>query len=72
MYLLLNDYTTAERFLSNAYNLDTENALINLHLGQLYSLQNRNELASYYLERSIKFSEDDAIIVLAKKFLSEK
>ncbi|HSM25878.1 MAG TPA: tetratricopeptide repeat protein [Anaerolineaceae bacterium] len=70
MYLLLNDYTSAERFLSNAFKFNPENALVNLHLGQLYSIQKRNELARYYLERSIRFSEDDEILELAQNFLS--
>lgn len=69
LYLLEKDYTSAERFLSNAFGFAPENAMVNLHLGQVYSLQNRDELANYYLERSINHTDDPELIELAKKFL---
>jgi len=70
LYLLEKDYTSAERFLSNAFGIAPENAMVNLHLGQVYSLQNRDELAKYYLERCIRLSDDSDLINLANKFLS--
>jgi tetratricopeptide (TPR) repeat protein len=70
LYLLEKDYTSAERFLSNAFGIAPEKAVVNLHLGQLYSLQNRDELANYYLERCINHADDPELIELAKKFLS--
>jgi len=70
LFLLLEDYTTAERFLSSAYNEAPESALVNLHLGQLFYFQNKTQLSTYFLKRCIEFAENDALIQLANKFLS--
>lgn len=69
LYLLEKDYTSAERFFSNAFGIAPENPMVNLHLGQLYSLQNRDDLANYYLERCINHTDDLELIELANKFL---
>ncbi len=69
LYILESDFTTAERFLSRAYQSMPENPLVNLHLGQLYSLQNRASLANYYLEKCISNTTDKEIVNLANKFL---
>ncbi|PKO06640.1 MAG: hypothetical protein CVU41_05945 [Chloroflexi bacterium HGW-Chloroflexi-3] len=70
LFLLLEDYTTAERFLTAAYKEAPESALVNLHLGQLFYFQNKNQLSTYFLKRSIEFAENDQLIQLANKFLS--
>jgi len=41
-----------------------------LYLGQLNSLQNRPSLANYYLEKCIKYADDEEMVSLAKKFIS--
>jgi uncharacterized protein HemY len=70
LYLLEREYTTAERFLSIAHQYFPESPIVNLHLGQLYSLQNRPSLANYYLEKCIKYADDEEMVSLAKKFIS--
>jgi tetratricopeptide (TPR) repeat protein len=70
LFLLLEDYTSAERFLTSAYKEAPESALVNLHLGQLFYFQNKAQLSSYFLKRCIEFAENDALIQLANKFLS--
>lgn len=71
LLLILEDYTSAERFLSAAYQLAPESALVNLHLGQLYYFQNKTQLANYFLKRTIEFADQDELIQLANKFLSQ-
>jgi len=70
LFLLLEDYTSAERFLTSAYKEAPEAALVNLHLGQLFYFQNKTQLSNYFLKRSIEFAENEALIQLANKFLS--
>ncbi len=70
LFLLLEDYTSAERFLSAAYKEAPESALVNLHLGQLFYFQNKNQLSTYFLKRCIEFAESETLIQLANKFLS--
>ncbi|MDO9088086.1 MAG: hypothetical protein Q7U53_17905 [Anaerolineaceae bacterium] len=70
LFLLLDDYTSAERFLTLAYEIAPESDIVNLHLGQLFVLQDKKELAAYFLNRSIEFSESKEIIRLARNFLS--
>lgn len=70
LFLLLNDFTSSERFLTLAYEGAPESDIVNLHLGQLFVLQNKKELAAYFLNRSIEFSENKEIIQLARNFLS--
>jgi len=66
----LEDYTSAERFLTSAYQDAPESALVNLHLGQLFYFQNKTQLSTYFLKRCIEFAENEALIELANKFLS--
>lgn len=70
LLLILEDYTSAERFLMAAYQQVPDSAIVNLHLGQLYYFQNRSQQSSYFLKRAIEFAEDEALIQLANKFLS--
>lgn len=70
LFLILEDYTSAQRFLTSAYEEAPEAALVNLHLGQLFYFQNKSQLATYFLNRCIEFAENEALIELAKKFLS--
>lgn len=70
LFLILEDYTSAERFLTSAYKAAPESALVNLHLGQLFYFQNKSQLATYFLNRCIEFAENEALIELANKFLS--
>lgn len=70
LLLILKDYTSAERFLMAAYYQEPESALVNLHLGQLYYFQNKPQLSSYYLKRTIEFADHDELIQIASKFLN--
>jgi predicted Zn-dependent protease len=70
LFLLLGDYTSAERFLTSAFEQAPESDLVNLHLGQVFFLQNKMEAATYFLNRCIEFSENYEIIQLARKFLN--
>lgn len=70
LFLILENYTSAERFLTSAYKEAPESALVNLHLGQLFYFQNKTQLATYFLKRCIEYAENDAVIELANKFLS--
>ncbi len=70
LFLLLEDYTSAERFLTSAYKEAPESALVNLHLGQLFYFQNKTQLSTYFLKRCIEYAENEALIQLANKFLS--
>lgn len=70
LFLLLEDYTSAERFLTSAYKAAPESALVNLHLGQLFYFLKKTQLSTYFLKRSIEFADDEALIQLANKFLS--
>lgn len=70
LFLILEDYTSAERFFTSAYKEAPESALVNLHLGQLFYFQNKTQLSTYFLKRSIEFAENEALIQLANKFLS--
>lgn len=70
LFLILEDYTSAERFLTSAYKAAPESALVNLHLGQLFYFRNKTQLSTYFLKRTIEFAENDALIQLANKFLS--
>ncbi|MBW6472162.1 MAG: hypothetical protein K0B14_03470 [Anaerolineaceae bacterium] len=70
LFLILEDYTSAERFLTSAYKEAPESALVNLHLGQLFYFQNKTQLSTYFLKRCIEFAENEALIELANKFLS--
>lgn len=70
LFLILEDYTSAERFLSAAYKEAPESALVNLHLGQLFYFQNKTQLSTYFLKRCIEFADSEALIQLANKFLS--
>jgi len=70
LLLILEDYTSAERFLRAAYNQLPESALVNLHLGQLYYFQEKSQQSSYFLKRAVEFADDEALIQLANKFLS--
>jgi len=70
LYLILEDYSSAERFLMSAYKYSPEEALVNLHLGQLFYLLKNPELSTFFLKRSIEFSSDDQITRLAEKFLN--
>lgn len=70
LFLILEDYTSAERFFTSAYKEAPESALVNLHLGQLFYFQNKTQLSTYFLKRCIEFAENEALIQLANKFLS--
>jgi len=70
LFLILEDYTSAERFLTSAYQEAPESAMVNLHLGQLFYFQNKTQLSTYFLKRCIEFAENEALIELANKFLS--
>jgi predicted Zn-dependent protease len=70
LFLLLGDYTSAERFLTSAFEQAPESDLVNLHLGQVFFLQKKMEAATYFLNRCIEFSENYEIIQLARKFLN--
>lgn len=70
LLLILEDYTSAERFLKAAYHQAPESALVNLHLGQLFYFQNKTQLSTYYLNRTIEFADHDELIQLANRFLT--
>jgi tetratricopeptide (TPR) repeat protein len=69
LYVVLENYTTAERFLTAAYETNPELDIVNLHLGQLFSLEGKKELSTYFLNRSIEFTNSSDIKQLAEKFM---
>ncbi len=69
VYLRLENYPNAERFLIKASKLQPYSALVNLHLGQLYYLKGENNLAFFYLQNAIKFSQNSAISGTAQNLL---
>ena len=70
LYLLLEDYTSAQRFLFDAYKKSPQSALVNLHLGQLFYFQSKTDLSKYFLMRSLEYTDDEEIIKLTQKFLN--
>lgn len=69
LLIILEDYSSAERFLTKAYESNPESDLVNLHLGQLFILVDKKELGNYFLSRSIEFTDDQEIKRLATRFL---
>lgn len=70
VYLRLENYPNAERFLIKASKLQPYSALVHLHLGQLYYLKGENNLAYFYLQNALKFSQNDAIRQAAQDILN--
>jgi len=69
IYIQMNNYANAERFLLKANKFAPYSAAILLHLGQLYYLQNENNLAYFYLQSSVEYSQNDTIKTQALKLL---
>jgi len=71
VYVQMNNYANAERFLLKANKFAPYSATILLHLGQLYYLQNENNLAYFYLQSSVDYSQNDTIKTQALSLLDK-
>jgi len=71
IYIQMNNYANAERFLLKANKFAPYSALILFHLGQLYYLQDENNLAYFYLKSSVDYSQNDTIKTQALSLLGK-
>lgn len=66
----VEDYTSAERFLQRAVEMDPALAAAHLHLGQLY-LQQQDAVRAYqYLQRASQLDEHNSVGQIARRLLS--
>lgn len=69
IFMRLENYSNAERFLIKANKIQPYSALILYHLGQLYYFQGENNLAYFYLKNAIDYGQNPAIITAANDLL---
>lgn len=71
-YFKLGKFAEAEKYLKEAAGFDPMSSTIQEHLGDVYSKQNRNELARSAWERSLKLTSDPADVKRLKDKLKMK
>jgi tetratricopeptide (TPR) repeat protein len=71
VYIQMNNYSNAERFLLKANRLAPYSSFNLLHLGQLYYLQDENNLAYFYLQNALDYAQNDTIKSLAQTLLDK-
>jgi predicted Zn-dependent protease len=70
IFMNLENYASAERFLNEAFAEQPSSSLINLHLGQLYLKIGDNKNAVKHFQECIKLAQNEDIRLAAQNYLA--